>query len=128
MAASDTPPSQRVLIQGNRCEQIDNMCLMAEGPNDGEGDGEGTSSDFTLKESFCQTLDACQALMIEDIQSLVVEGNTFAAAPDKAIGLAIGSTGAHIGENPVSKDIECYVGIDDSSRKGYEGPEPECEP
>ncbi|WP_263163907.1 hypothetical protein [Streptomyces sp. SCSIO ZS0520] len=33
--ASDTPASHDVLIQGNRCEDIDNMGLMAEGPNEG---------------------------------------------------------------------------------------------
>jgi hypothetical protein len=126
--ADDTPPSQRVLIQGNRCEQIDNMCLMAEGPNDGEGDGRGHSTDFTVRDNFCETLDASQALMIEDVQRLVVEGNTFAAKPDKAIGLAIHSTDARIGTNTVGKDIECYVGIDKSSRPGYQGPTPTCAP
>lgn len=126
--ADDSPPSQRVLIEGNRCEQIDNMCLMAEGPNDGEGDGHGHSSDFTFRNNYCETLDASQALMIEDIQHLSVTGNTFAAAPEKAIGLAIHSTDAHIGSNTVSQDIPCYVGIDDSSRPGYQGPKPECAP
>ncbi|MFF1822988.1 hypothetical protein ACFVWG_37160 [Kribbella sp. NPDC058245] len=126
--ADDTPPSQRVLIEGNRCEKIDNMCLMAEGPNDGEGDGKGHSNYFTLRNNYCETLDASQALMIEDIQHLVVEGNTFAASPDKAIGLAIKSTDATIGENTVSAGIECYVGIDKSSKPGYQGPEPTCAP
>jgi hypothetical protein len=126
--ADGTPASQRVLIEGNRCEQIDNMCLMAEGPNDGEGDGRGHSTDFTVRDNFCETLDASQALMIEDVQRLVVEGNTFAAKPDKAIGLAIHSTDARIGTNTVGKDIECYVGIDKSSRPGYQGPTPACAP
>jgi hypothetical protein len=126
--ADDTPPSQRVLIEGNRCEKIDNMCLMAEGPNDGEGDGHGHSNNFTFRNNYCETLDASQALMIEDIQHLTVTGNTFAAAPDKAIGLAIHSTDAHIGTNKVSPAIECYVGLDKSSHPGYQGPTPACAP
>ncbi|MGW6279779.1 right-handed parallel beta-helix repeat-containing protein [Kribbella sp. NPDC055071] len=126
--ADDTPPSQRVLIEGNRCEKIDNMCLMAEGPNDGEGDGHGHSNNFTFRNNYCETLDASQALMIEDIQHLTVTGNTFAAAPDKAIGLAIHSTDAHITKNKLSTTIECYVGIDTSSRPGYQGPKPGCAP
>ncbi|MGZ0148784.1 hypothetical protein ACXJJ3_17050 [Kribbella sp. WER1] len=126
--ASDTPPSRRVLIEGNRCEQIDNMCLMAEGPNDGEGDGHGHSDHFVFRNNYCQTLDASQALMIEDIQHLTVTGNTFAARPDKVVGLAINSTNATIGTNKVGPDIDCYVGIDDSSRPGYQGPKPECAP
>jgi hypothetical protein len=54
--ADDTPPSQRVLIEGNRCEDVDNMCLMAEGPNDGEGDGHGHTSDFTIRDNYCESL------------------------------------------------------------------------
>ncbi|MEU5728174.1 hypothetical protein ABZ797_03740 [Streptomyces antimycoticus] len=44
--ASDTPPSHRVRVENNRCEKAGNICLTAEGPNDGEGDGPGTSADF----------------------------------------------------------------------------------
>lgn len=126
--ASDTPPSQNVLIEGNRCERIANMCLMAEGPNDGEGDGEGHTSEFTIRKNFCETLEASQTLMIEDVQNCVIEQNEFAAAPDHAIGLAIGSTGAKVRGNKVSPEINYEVGIDESSMEGYEGPEPGGEP
>ncbi len=123
--ASDTPPSQHVLIEGNRCERIDNMCLMAEGPNDGEGDGRGHTSDFTIRNNFCETLVAAQNLMFEDVQDCVIEGNEFAGDPVKAIGLAIGSTGAHVGDdNVMGPRIRYLVGIDDSSRRGYVGPKP----
>lgn len=122
--ADDTPPSRRVLIEGNRCEDIDNMCLMAEGPNDGEGDGHGVTSDFTVRDNYCATLKGSQALMFEDVRNAVITGNTFPAGPDHAIGLAIGSTGAHVGGNEVSPRIGYEVGIDASSRPGYEGPEP----
>ncbi|MGH8794667.1 MAG: right-handed parallel beta-helix repeat-containing protein [Stackebrandtia sp.] len=126
--SDDTPPSQNVLIEGNRCEQIDNMCLMAEGPNDGEGDGVGHSSDFTIRNNFCETLEASQHLMIEDVQDVVIADNEFAGPTYRAIGLAINSTGAHVGGSTLNPDIECEVGIDESSMDGYEGPEPGCEP
>ncbi|GAA4509297.1 hypothetical protein GCM10023191_070340 [Actinoallomurus oryzae] len=123
--ASDTPPSHNVLIEGNRCAGIDNMCLMAEGPNDGEGDGVGHTSDFTIRNNYCETLKASQNLMFEDVQNTVIDGNAFEGDPDKAIGLAIGSTGAHVGRhNTTGPKIRYLVGIDDSSRPGYEGPEP----
>jgi hypothetical protein len=126
--SSDSPPSNNVLIEGNRCEKIDNMCLMAEGPNDGEGDGEGHSTKFTLKNNYCETLEAGQQIMIEDIQDAVIADNEFVGSTDRAIGLAINSTGAHVSGSKLDPAIECEVGIDDSSREGYEGPEPECEP
>ncbi|MYW90305.1 right-handed parallel beta-helix repeat-containing protein [Amycolatopsis rubida] len=126
--SSDSPPSNHVRIEGNRCEKIANMCLMAEGPNDGEGDGKGHTTDFLIKDNFCETLAASQTLMFEDVQQAVVTGNTFAAGPDHAIGLAIHSTGAQVEGNRVDPSIPCEVGIDDSSRKGYTGPEPACAP
>ncbi|MFE5120819.1 right-handed parallel beta-helix repeat-containing protein [Streptomyces sp. NPDC056669] len=122
--AGDTPPSHRVRIEGNRCEQVDNMCLMAEGPNDGEGDGRGTTSDFTIRGNHCETLRASQALMFEDVQNATITGNVFAAPTDHAIGLAYHSTGARVDGNTLHSGIRYEVGIDDSSRAGYRGPEP----
>ncbi|MEO3751682.1 right-handed parallel beta-helix repeat-containing protein [Streptomyces sp. B6B3] len=126
--SDDSPPSRNVLIEGNRCEGVDNMGLMAEGPNDGEGDGEGTTSDFVIRDNWFETLDASQALMFEDVQNVTITGNTFAAPTHHAIGLAIGSTGAHVGENEYDPGIGYEVGIDESSLPGYEGPEPGGEP
>ncbi|WP_409179924.1 right-handed parallel beta-helix repeat-containing protein [Amycolatopsis sp. VS8301801F10] len=126
--SSDSPPSMHVRIENNRCEKIDNMCLMAEGPNDGEGDGKGHTADFLIKDNFCETLVASQALMFEDVQQATITGNTFAAGPDHAIGLAIHSTGARVEGNRVDPSIPCEVGIDESSREGYVGPEPACAP
>jgi hypothetical protein len=123
--ASDSPPSSNVLIQGNRCEDIDNMGLMAEGPNDGEGDGVGHTAGFTITGNYFETLDASQALMFEDVQDVTITGNTFAAPTDHAIGLAIGSTGAHVlDDNTYDPGIGYLVGIDESSLPGYQGPEP----
>jgi hypothetical protein len=127
--ASDTPASHDVLIEGNRCEDIDNMGLMAEGPNDGEGDGEGHTYNITLKDNYYLSKEASQEIMIEDIQHLTLTGNTFDGSVDHAIGLDIGSTDAHIDDtNTFSPDISCKVGMDDTSRDGYEGPESECGP
>ena len=122
--ADGTPPSQDVLIQGNRCEEVDNMCLMAEGPNDGEGDGHGTTARFTLRDNYCDTRDASQALMFEDVRQVTVTGNTFPTPLHHAIGLALHSTGAHVGENTYHPGIGYEVGIDSSSRPGYQGPPP----
>lgn len=121
--ASDTPPSRNVLIENNRCERIDNQCLIAEGPDDGEGDGEGQSSDITFTRNYCQA-NASQAVMIEDVQDVVITHNKIVGDLDKAFALDIGSTGALIRHNHVAADVDYIVGIDDSSRKGYQGPEP----
>ncbi|WP_067135177.1 right-handed parallel beta-helix repeat-containing protein [Streptomyces yokosukanensis] len=122
--ASDTPPSRHVLIEGNRCEHVDNMCVMAEGPDDGEGDGHGHTSDFLVRDNYCETRKASQALMFEDVQHVTIVGNTFAAPTDHAVGLAIHSTGAHVCGNRTNSRVRYEVGIDASSRPGYRGPKP----
>jgi hypothetical protein len=122
--SSDSPPSEKVLIEGNRCEKIDNMGLMAEGPNDGEGDGVGHTHHITLRNNFFETLKASQAIMLEDVQFATITNNEFAGAPEKAIGLDIGSTNATVSGNKLGSGIRFEVGMDDSSRTGYSGPEP----
>lgn len=122
--------SQHVVIDSNRCEQVDNMCLMAEGPNSeaGDGSGKGVSENWTFSNNYCQTLRASQTLMVDDVQHLTVTGNTWAAGPDHAIGLQNKSTDAHVRDNKLDPSIKCEVGIDKSSRKGYQGPTPRCDP
>ncbi|GAA1671833.1 hypothetical protein GCM10009765_21540 [Fodinicola feengrottensis] len=126
----DDVASQHVLIDSNRCEQVDNMCLIGEGPNSeaGDGSGIGVSQDWTFSNNYCQTQQASQTLMIDDIQHLTVTGNTWAAGPDHAIGLQNHSTDAHVNDNKLDPSIKCEVGIDSSSKKGYQGPTPRCDP
>jgi hypothetical protein len=122
--------SQDVVIDGNRCEDIDNMCLMAEGPNSeaGDGSGVGESKNWTFSNNYCQTGEASQAVMIDDVQHLTLTGNTWAAGPDHAIGLQNHATNATVKDNKLDPSIKCEVGIDKSSRDGYQGPEPRCAP
>ncbi|RJQ88165.1 hypothetical protein D5S19_07560 [Amycolatopsis panacis] len=61
-------------------------------------------------------------------EPLTLGANTWAAGPDHAIGLQNKSTGAHVKDNKLDPPIKCEVGIDKSSRKRYQGPEPKCEP
>ncbi|MEU8687894.1 hypothetical protein [Streptomyces sp. NPDC048665] len=97
---------------------------MAEGPNDGEGDGHGHTFDFVIRGNYCETLKASQALMFEDVQHVTVVGNTFAAATDHAVGPAIHSTGAHVRGNRTNPRVRYDVGIDASYGPGYRGPRP----
>ncbi|MEJ3658406.1 right-handed parallel beta-helix repeat-containing protein [Actinomycetes bacterium KLBMP 9759] len=125
---NDTPSSLNVVISGNRCERIDNMCLMAEGPNDDDGQGRGDTGYFTITGNFCESLEASQNLMFENVHHVTIEGNTFTGNVDHAIGLDFGSTHARVGTNTLDPAIRCYVGISTDSREGYEGPEPTCRP
>jgi hypothetical protein len=121
---SGRPSSENVLIEGNSCEQIANICLMAEGPGDvGDGGGgDGTSANWTLENNTCE-FGAAQGYMIEAVQNVTMTNNEFTGKADKAIGLDIGSTGARVSGN-VLNGISNVVGMDSSSKKGYQGPEP----
>ncbi|MDT7587358.1 MAG: hypothetical protein QOE32_4908, partial [Pseudonocardiales bacterium] len=47
---------------------------------------------------------------------------------DKAIGLDIGSTGAKVGANLLAGGIGHEIGMDDTSKEGYQGPQPQGGP
>jgi hypothetical protein len=121
--ATNTPPSKDVLIHSNRCEKIDNQCLIAEGPNSraGDGSGKGRSSNITFTHNYCES-GASQAVMIDNVQDVTVTFNEILGKNDKAFAFDNKSTGAKVGENRVAKGIPYEVGMDDSSKSGYRGP------
>lgn len=122
------PPTSHLLVDGNRCDKIDNQCIMAEGPGDvGDGGGgPGKSEDWRISNNYC-AFGAGQALMIEAIQNVQIRNNEFVGKADKAIGLDINSTGAKVGGNKLV-GIKAAVGMSANSKSGYEGPDPQGGP
>ncbi|HEX4248773.1 MAG TPA: hypothetical protein VH008_13000 [Pseudonocardia sp.] len=122
-------PSQRILIDSNRFENVDNMCLIAEGPNSeaGDGTGDGSSNHFTVTNNYCDSR-AGQAFFFDDISDVTLTGNTVAGKVDKAFSLQNNSTNATIRDNNIGPKVGFQVGMDDSSEEGYNGPEPEGAP
>ncbi|HEX4359541.1 MAG TPA: right-handed parallel beta-helix repeat-containing protein [Pseudonocardia sp.] len=121
--SSDTPPSQHVLIDSNRCDKIDNQCLIAEGPNSsaGDGSGKGNSSDITFTRNYCDS-NASQAVMIDDVQNVSVTHNQITGGNEKAFAFDNKSTGAKVLGNILGLHIGFEVGMDGSSKHGYLGP------
>lgn len=121
--ATNTPPSTNVLIHSNRCEKIENQCLIAEGPNsrEGDGSGKGRSAGITFTGNYCE-FGAAQAVMIDNVQDVTVTDNEIVGDGAKAFGFDNGSTGARVSGNRVAEEIDYEVGLDSSSRKGYQGP------
>jgi parallel beta helix pectate lyase-like protein len=119
------PASQNILIDSNRCEKIDNICLIAEGPNSeaGEGSGEGHSTDFVFSNNYCDN-GAGQALFVDDVTDVQVINNDIVGKVEKAFAFQNESNGAIVRGNRIAPGISYEVGIDDSSEDGYEGPEP----
>jgi hypothetical protein len=118
-----TPASKNLVIDGNRCERISNMCLMAEGPGDiGDGGtGEGESSNWLFSNNYCDN-NASQALMIEAVQNVTVKNNRIVGKVDKAFAFDVGSTGAKVLANKISPGIGYEVGMSSDSKRGYQGP------
>jgi len=73
--ATSGPGSQDVLIQGNRCEGIRAQCLMAEGPNDEGGSGQGVSRNWLFADNYCDANAKAQSVALEDIQNVTIRGN-----------------------------------------------------
>jgi hypothetical protein len=121
---SDSPASRNVLIDGNRCDKIDNQCLIAEGPNSsaGDGSGQGQSADITFSNNYCN-VGASQATQIDDVTGVKVIGNEITGKPDKAFSFQNKSTGAVVSANKVATGIGYQVGMDASSKADYRGPQ-----
>jgi hypothetical protein len=126
---AQSPASQNVVIDGNRCQRIDNQCLIAEGPNSsaGDGSGQGRSANITFTDNLCD-VNASQALQIDDVQGMKVTGNTVTGKPDKAFSFQNKATGAVVAANKIAAGIGYQVGMDSSSQVGYQGPSVGGEP
>jgi hypothetical protein len=119
------PASQDVLIEANRCERIDNICLIAEGPNSeaGDGSGVGRSRRIVFRDNYCDNR-AGQAVFVDDVSGVAVVGNRIVGPVSKAFAFQNGATGALVRDNELASEIDYEVGMDDSSEDGYHGPEP----
>ncbi|WP_051580818.1 right-handed parallel beta-helix repeat-containing protein [Pseudonocardia acaciae] len=127
---ADHAASQHIVIDANRCEQIDNTCLIVEGPHSlaGDGSGVGATSDITFTNNYCQN-HAGEALQIDDAQNLTITNNEIASDQmDHAFALQNRSTGAKVSDNKVSSQLNYEVGLDESSAAGYQGPQPTGHP
>jgi hypothetical protein len=121
---ADHPASQNIDIDGNRCEDIANTCLIMEGPHSlaGDGSGVGATSDVVYNNNYCQNL-ASEALQIDDVQNLTITNNDIAGTIlDHAFALQNKSTGAKVSGNKLNPQINFEVGMDDTSKPGYQGP------
>ncbi len=86
--ATSTPSSSNLLVEGNRCEKIANICLMAEGPGDTESDGsgEGESKGWIIRNNYCE-FGAAQGYMIEYVSDVTITGNEVVGDSGKGVGL-----------------------------------------
>jgi hypothetical protein len=120
---AESPASEHVLIDSNRCEKIDNQCLIAEGPHSsaGDGSGKGRSSDIVFTHNVCDS-HASQAVWVDDVQNVSVTYNNINGGNDKAFAFDNKSTGAKVTGNVIGANIGFEVGMDGTSKIGYAGP------
>jgi hypothetical protein len=121
--ATSRPGSQDVVIQGNRCEGIRAQCLMAEGPADDGGSGEGVSRNWLFEGNYCDAHAAAQSVALEDVQDVTISRNDMVGSGNKAFALGKDSTGVVVRDNRIGPEYGREVGFDDpSARVGYQGP------
>jgi hypothetical protein len=117
------PPSHHMLIDSNRCENAANACLRALGlPSTGGTGAQDQSSDFTFNNNYCQTRGPA-AVAFDNVRNTTVTNNVVAQV-NHAWSLRNNSTGAKISGNTIAAGSGYEVGIDDSSKTGYQGPPP----
>ncbi len=117
------PGSSDVVIQGNRCEDIRAQCLMAEGPNDEGGSGQGESRNWLFDGNYCDTYAEAQSVALEDIQDVTISNNEMVGEANKAFALGARSTGVVVRDNRIGPGYGREVEFDDpSAAQGYQGP------
>ena len=112
-------PSHNVLIDSNRCESTTSACLSVAGPHGPRGTGLGQTSEIKFTNNYCQAQGA--AVLLNDVQNATISGNT-AEGADHAWSLQNNSTGATVAANIIAPGTAYEVGMDDSSKPGYQGP------
>jgi hypothetical protein len=102
---------------------------MAEGPHSlaGDGIGEGESNNFVFSNNYCD-VHASQATEVDDIQNAKFTHNVVVSSPEKAWAFQNKATGGVVSGNLISPETDYEVGMDDSSRPNYKGPEPGGKP
>lgn len=121
--ATSGPGSSDVVIQGNRCEEIRAQCLMAEGPDDDGGSGEGESRNWLFDGNYCDSHADAQSVALEDIQDVTISNNDMVGTGNKAFALGAGSTGVIVRDNRIGSGYGREVEFDDpSAAQGYQGP------
>jgi hypothetical protein len=116
---ASSSPSRNVLIDSNRCENTTYACLSAAGPHGPRGTGQGQTSEIRFTNNYCQAQVA--AVSLNDVQSATISGNVV-EGPDHAWSLQNNSTGAKVAGNTIAPGTAYEVGMDDSSKAGYQGP------
>ena len=123
--ATSGPGSENVVIQGNRCEDIRAQCLMAEGPNDEGGSGEGVSAQLALRGQLLRReREGAVGRARGHPERDDPRATRWSARATKAFALGKGSTGIVVQDNEIGPDYNREVGFDDpSAQEGYNGPE-----
>jgi Right handed beta helix region len=121
--ATSGPGSSDAVIQGNRCEGIRAQCLMAEGPDDEGGSGEGESRNWLFDGNYCDSHADAQSVALEDVQDVTISNNEMVGTGNKAFALGKGSTGVTVRDNRIGPGYGREVEFDDpSAMAGYQGP------
>lgn len=95
-----------VLISGNRCENIDNQCLIAQGSHSraGDGSGKGESSGLTFIDNYCDA-HASQAVHIDDVQNVTMMNNDIQGRVQRAFNFINNSSGAKVSCNKLGPGV-----------------------
>jgi len=115
---SDSPLTYGVIIQHNKCVNVDAQCLIASGTerhNAGVPKGQVA---IQFLDNYCQS-GANQAVYLEGYPNVMVKGNTFSAQYSTAVLAVQGATDVKINDNTMVGQFEPYQ-VDDVSRRGFD--------
>jgi hypothetical protein len=114
----NVPPTVRVAISDNRCENVDHQCLIATAEVAGTSGNVGRSRDLIFDRNACE-VEGSQAVLVRWFPEVKIRNNQF-AGPGLDRGAYVGddSTGAEYRTNTTPPGVK-PVQVDASSQAGF---------
>jgi hypothetical protein len=115
---SDSPLTYGVVIQNNKCVNVDAQCLIASGTERHNAGVPAGQVAIQFLDNYCQS-GADQAVYLEGYPNVVIRGNTFSSQYTTAVLAVEGASDVKINDNTIVGKFEPYQ-VDDASRAGFD--------
>jgi parallel beta-helix repeat protein len=115
---SDSPLTYGVVIQNNKCVNVDAQCLIASGTERHNAGVPAGQVAIQFLDNYCQS-GADQAIYLEGYPNVVIRGNTFSSKYETAVLAEQGAVNVKINDNTLVGQFEPYQ-VDDASRPGFD--------
>ncbi len=115
---SDSPTTYGVVIQNNKCVNVDAQCLIASGTERHNAGVPAGVIAIQFVNNYCQS-GASQAVNLEGYPNVLVKGNTFSSRYEAAVLAQEGAVDVRVADNILVGDFQAFD-VDEKSKSGFQ--------